>query len=183
MGLGQRIREGIQDHGVVGWLGRNFTVPGQIAQQATRNDLNAGRWVRDDLRRRMEQFQTDPLALGYTPEQQRQMTQQAMAGFNAASIGQAAQLGQAALAGGVNQGVLREGINELASGTQDAAVQASSQVAQAQSQRLDAERDRLMADVQAQRDRAQREREYWSQFSLDAAGSVIEGLKAAGVLG
>jgi hypothetical protein len=139
--------------------------------------VNAGDFMKRDLKRRMDLYENDPYALGIPEEEQQEMRSAALTEDRVNRQAQANQIAQAALAGqGFQQGAFAEAQTELAEGGEQAAASISSQIAAQHQAKMLSEQDRLMVDAQNQRALADAQRRFWAGLVTETGGGIIKAI-------
>lgn len=135
---------------------------------------NAARAQKDMLQADLKRLQENPSSLGLTEPQKKQMIADATQAANAQQQAQVTQLGQQALAGtDVQAGALRTAATDVATHAADAAVGASANVEDLNARLIQQEADRIRGELDAQRQKARENAQFWSTLGINSFTSIL----------
>lgn len=134
---------------------------------------NAARAQKEMLQKDLKRLE-NPMSLGLTDPQKKQMIADATSAANAQQQAQVSQLGQQALAGtGVQSGAIRQAATDVASHASDAAVGASANVEDLNARLIQQEADRIRGALDAQREKARENAQFWAKLGIDGFTSIL----------
>ena len=134
---------------------------------------NAARAQKEMLQKDLKRLE-NPMSLGLTDPQKKQMIADATSAANAQQQAQVSQLGQQALAGtGVQSGALRQAQADVAAHATDAAVGASANVEDLNARLIQQEADRIRGALDAQREKASENAQFWAKLGIDGFTSIL----------
>jgi hypothetical protein len=120
-------------------------------------------------------LQNNPQALGLDAAQRQQMLSEATQASNAARQAQMTQLGQQALAGQpFQQNAFQQAQKSVAESGSQAQAQASSDINKLNQQMIESESNRIRSDLDAARQRAKENTQFWGQFGLDTVSTIVK---------
>ncbi len=115
----------------------------------------------------------NPQALGLSDAEKQQQIDQAAQAAGAQRQSAQAELGRQALAGqGFQQGAFTQASQNIGAGAAQDVAQASAQVQDRSNQLIEQEKDRILAEVDAERAKRTQNRQFWLQFGLSSYEAV-----------
>jgi hypothetical protein len=148
-----------------------------LAQEAKSNALKPVQTWKDILKADLNTLQNNPDALGLSDPQREQMIGQATQAARAQQQGQVSQLSRDAMgAQGFQAGALVQAQKAVADKSEDAAVKAATGVNELHTQLVEQNKARIMADLDAQRERARENTRFWMDFGVQSAGKLVSAI-------
>lgn len=134
--------------------------------------LSPKKRLKEMLARDAETLKSNPMGLGYTQAQQRQMKDEANQEAAARAAQSATELGRQALAGNQNQAAAFERAGQQAADLNQATASVSAEVSKANLQKIDQEKARILTDLMTERQIRRENVRYWAQYGLSGVDTV-----------